>query len=216
MKASGEQNAINDIAWCPDNATIFAAVTADAKLQIWDLNASSIDPVVTVDTVLDDVLCGKQDDQHQRTHKEDTPCTTDSAVATDTPGFLHRPRLSGGRGTMPQADPHAPVAQLLKNLSQTVPKRSLTCLLFGEKYVRSRLKMLSYHGMLYLYFVCSAPFCALLIGLPYVALPNLTSPTLTSPPIITPNHLHSQDITREPSSFNTRPILIRLPGVQQS
>jgi WD40 repeat protein len=158
MKASGEQNAINDVAWCPDNATIFAAVTADAKLQIWDLNASSIDPVVTMDTVLDDVLCGKQDDQHARTHKEDTPCITDSAAATDTPGLLHnRTRLPGGRGTMPQADLHAPVAQLLKNLSQTVPKRSLTCLQFGEKYVTLRLNMLSYLGMLYL---CTVLHCS--------------------------------------------------------
>jgi WD40 repeat protein len=157
MKASGEQNAINDVAWCPDNATIFAAVTADAKLQIWDLNASSIDPVVTMDTVLDDVLHGKQDDQHQRTHKEDTPSPQDSAVATDTPGFHNRSRLPGGRGTMPQADLHAPVAQLLKNLSQTVPKRSLTCLQFGEKYVILRLKMLSCYGVLYL---CSTVLCS--------------------------------------------------------
>lgn len=162
MKASGEQNAINDVAWCPDNATIFAAVTADAKLQIWDLNASSIDPVVTMDTVLDDVLCGKQDDQHQRTHKEDTLCIADSAAATDTPGLLHnRARLPGGRGTMPQADLHAPVAQLLKNLSQTVPKRSLTCLQFGEKYVTLRLNILSCHGVLYCY---SAHFCTALIS----------------------------------------------------
>ena len=137
MKASGEQNAINDIAWCPDNATIFAAVTADAKLQIWDLNASSIDPVVTVDTVLDDVLGSKHDDKHHLGHHvEDMTSSTDSAVTTDTPGHLHnRLRVPGGRNTIPQIDQHAPVAQLLKNLSQTVPKRSLTCLQFGEKYV---------------------------------------------------------------------------------
>ena len=137
MKASGEQNAINDIAWCPDNATIFAAVTADAKLQIWDLNASSIDPVVTVDTVLDDVLGSKHDDKHIGHHAVDMTSSTDSAVSSDTPGHLNnRPRVLGGRNTIPQIDQHAPVAQLLKNLSQTVPKRSLTCLQFGEKYVQ--------------------------------------------------------------------------------
>lgn len=198
MKASGEQNAINDVAWCPDNATIFAAVTADAKLQIWDLNASSIDPLVTVDTVLDDVLCGKQDDQHQR--KEETPCATDSAAATETPGLHNRARLPGGRNTMPQADLHAPVAQLLKNLSQTVPKRSLTCLQFGEKYARSRLNILSCHGTLYL----CAVLCYTLLYFPLISLSHVTLHHLTL--------LHS---SYEVSSF-TLPSLTRLLGVQQS
>jgi WD40 repeat protein len=189
MKASGEQNAINDVAWCPDNATIFAAVTADAKLQIWDLNASSIDPVVTMDTVLDDVLCGKLDDQHQRTHKEDTTCVTDSAAATDTPGLHNRPRLPGGRGTVPQADLHAPVAQLLKNLSQTVPKRSLTCLQFGEMYVTLKMNMLSCHGVLYLY----ALLCSTLLYFPLISLSHLTLDHITSHYYIAPSkypHLH--------------------------
>ena len=165
MKASGEQNAINDIAWCPDNATIFAAVTADAKLQIWDLNASSIDPVVTLDTMLDDFLGIEQEDKHLGHHVEDVISSTDSAaVSNDTPGLLHnRPRLPGGRNNIPQADLYAPVAQLLKNLSQTVPKRSLTCLQLGEKYVQTKLNMFSYPA-------CSA----LQVFLPCHAFPLLT------------------------------------------
>jgi hypothetical protein len=35
---------------------VFANVTVDAKLQVWDLSVSSIDPVVVVDTSLDDVV----------------------------------------------------------------------------------------------------------------------------------------------------------------
>ena len=34
---------------------VFANVTVDAKLQIWDLSVSSIDPVVILDTTLEDV-----------------------------------------------------------------------------------------------------------------------------------------------------------------
>ena len=132
MKASGEENAINDIAWCPDNSTIFAAVTADAKLQIWDLNVSSIDPVVTVDTAMDDVLESK----HDKTKAgDDVDNRADSGSSPPvTPGIsVNRARQMMGRGNPNQPAPHAPVAQLLKRLSTTVPKRALTCLQFGEK-----------------------------------------------------------------------------------
>ncbi|KAJ1418082.1 WD40-repeat-containing domain protein [Ochromonadaceae sp. CCMP2298] len=54
MRGTGENFPINDISWCPDNSTVFANVTVDAKLQIWDLSISSIDPVVTVDTSLEE------------------------------------------------------------------------------------------------------------------------------------------------------------------
>ena len=54
MKAAGEDFAITDVAWCPDNSTVFAAVTQSGKLQIWDLSVSCLDPVVSVDTTGDD------------------------------------------------------------------------------------------------------------------------------------------------------------------
>ena len=53
MKAAGEDFAITDVAWCPDNSTVFAAATQSGKLQIWDLSVS-LDPVVSVDTTGDD------------------------------------------------------------------------------------------------------------------------------------------------------------------
>ena len=132
MKASGEENAINDIAWCPDNSTIFAAVTADAKLQIWDINASSIDPLVTVDTCLDDVLVSKKTEINEDDDDNDNRLDTANASPPVTPGIGGPRRPLLGRLNAVAA-PSAPVAQLLKNLSQTVPKRSLTCLQFGEK-----------------------------------------------------------------------------------
>ena len=46
--------AITDVAWCPDNSTVFAAVAQSGKLQIWDLSVSCLDPVVSVDTTGDE------------------------------------------------------------------------------------------------------------------------------------------------------------------
>ena len=34
---------------------VFAAITADAKLQIWDLSVSNLDPIESYDTSIDDV-----------------------------------------------------------------------------------------------------------------------------------------------------------------
>jgi WD40 repeat protein len=55
MRASGEDFAITDVCWCPDNSTVFAAVTQNGMLQIWDLSVSCLDPVVNYDTTKDDV-----------------------------------------------------------------------------------------------------------------------------------------------------------------
>lgn len=54
LRSSGEDFSINDICWCPGNSTVFAAVTADARLQIWDLQISALDPVESYDTSVDD------------------------------------------------------------------------------------------------------------------------------------------------------------------
>ena len=54
MRASGEDFAITDVCWCPDNSTVFAAVTQNGMLQIWDLSVSCLDPVVNYDTTIDD------------------------------------------------------------------------------------------------------------------------------------------------------------------
>eukprot|EP00605_Chrysophyceae_sp_TOSAG23-4_P002671 GSChrysophyteH1.ASY1.ANO1.2947.1 assembled CDS len=54
MRASGEDFAISDVCWCPDNSTVFAAVTQNGMLQIWDLSVSCLDPVVNYDTTDND------------------------------------------------------------------------------------------------------------------------------------------------------------------
>jgi WD40 repeat protein len=33
-----------DVAWCPSNSTVFAAVTADGRLELWDFAVSTLRP----------------------------------------------------------------------------------------------------------------------------------------------------------------------------
>lgn len=35
-----------DAAWCPNNSTVFGAVTADGRLELWDFAVSTLRPVV--------------------------------------------------------------------------------------------------------------------------------------------------------------------------
>jgi WD40 repeat protein len=38
---------IADVAWSPHNSTVFATVTGDGRLDVWDLTVSAIDPVAS-------------------------------------------------------------------------------------------------------------------------------------------------------------------------
>lgn len=71
MKAAGEDFAITDVAWCPDNSTVFAAVTQSGKLQIWDLSVSCLDPVVSVDTTGDDKVKNKKKKEKKKEEEID-------------------------------------------------------------------------------------------------------------------------------------------------
>ena len=136
-----------------DNATIFAAITADAKLQIWDLSVSSIDPVVVLDTAADDVIAPHDaaadavadasfldpDDAYDGgggyRHEGSMQSLSSAAAAgpSGAPAGARRPlgrslsQVSAVRGG------DAPVARLMKALSHSSAARSLTSLLFGEK-----------------------------------------------------------------------------------
>ena len=55
MRAAGADVSITDVAWCPDNSTVFAAVDTHGHLQILDLSDSSIDPVVSIDSTGDEI-----------------------------------------------------------------------------------------------------------------------------------------------------------------
>lgn len=38
-------NVVHDVAWSPSNATVFASVAADGRIEIWDLKQSTLDPI---------------------------------------------------------------------------------------------------------------------------------------------------------------------------
>jgi dynein intermediate chain 1 len=42
-------HAVNDAAWSPISSTAFAAVTADGRLDLWDLETSTLDPVAHIE-----------------------------------------------------------------------------------------------------------------------------------------------------------------------
>lgn len=141
MRATGEDFAISDICWCPDNSTVFACVTVDAKLQVWDLSVSSIDPVVTVDCALDD---------DREVEKPHTTGTAGEGIDTEFDDLLEGDSLEGTRdhgtttinrfdrldftsGAKEPEDQAPPVAKLLRNLAQDSKKKVLTALQFGSK-----------------------------------------------------------------------------------
>ena len=53
LRATGHDFPITDAAWCPCNSTIFAAVSQNGFLQLWDLSTSCLDPISQIDTSLD-------------------------------------------------------------------------------------------------------------------------------------------------------------------
>lgn len=129
MQATGESSAINDISWCPGNSTIFASITADAKLQIWDLSVSAIDPVTIVDTTPDDII-NKDLPKPPTISELDNQNQDDAGSIPPTPA----PSTSKFRRNEQQEEAkESTVALLLKKLSLTSEKRVLTTLLFGEK-----------------------------------------------------------------------------------
>jgi len=38
---------VHDISWSPCSSTVFGSVTGDGRIEIWDLNVSTLDPVIT-------------------------------------------------------------------------------------------------------------------------------------------------------------------------
>lgn len=124
MHATGEDHGVNDICWCPGNSTLFASVTATAKLQIWDLSVSCIDPVINVDTnTFDDG--SERDDQATQVPRISS---TESRPNTSAFGAEEKEGKEKGAGKE-----STPVSKLIRNLATIAPARGLTCVRFGEK-----------------------------------------------------------------------------------
>ena len=71
MKATNDDFSITDIAWCPDNSTVFASVSQSGMLHIWDLSVSCLDPVVNVDTTGDEVTKTKKVKKKEKVLEEE-------------------------------------------------------------------------------------------------------------------------------------------------
>lgn len=61
----GRVTAVHDVCWCPNDATIFAAATEDGGVEIWDLEASVLDPIVSS-------FPNKKQSQEEETHLDDS------------------------------------------------------------------------------------------------------------------------------------------------
>jgi len=113
---------------------VFADITVDAKLQIWDLSVSSIDPVVVVDTHKEDEAAAqeaamKADEQVKEDKKRD-----------DDDDFLIRPPSIPSRYSdrfekevVKEEAITSPLLKIMKNLSTDSKKKVLTTVLFGQK-----------------------------------------------------------------------------------
>lgn len=148
MRGTGETYPVNDICWCNDNSTVFAAVTVDAKLQIWDLSVSAIDPVVTIDVGAEDRVNTPAAGSGGGQLGEEDDLLGDNF---DGGPALNAATLNMGAGSPPMSaaaaaarflDPQGlnnnnahlpPMQRLLKSLATEPRKRLLTTVLFGEK-----------------------------------------------------------------------------------
>jgi hypothetical protein len=113
---------------------VFAAVTADAKIQLWDLSYSCIDPVTIIETNADPALWAaggvtsavKDDAQAKQVDNDDD---LDGFPPVPVPvAVMHR-----GQPQAQQKEEDTPVNKLLKNLQHIQQtKRALTTVLFSE------------------------------------------------------------------------------------
>jgi hypothetical protein len=106
---------------------VFANVTVDAKLQIWDLSVSSIDPVVTIDTSLEDIDPNAVEGEDLETASSASPPGSPMLGTTRYTDRMDHTTKEENAAT------GAPLQRILKNLAQGTKKKVLTSVLFGEK-----------------------------------------------------------------------------------
>ena len=144
MRASGEDFAITDVCWCPDNSTVFAAVTQNGMLQIWDLSVSCLDPVVNYDTTVDDATRVKSSHGFvDEMGSEDDPLALTGGAGRTAPGTAASmpPGVPSRVGTSSEQKEDVKVGRvqrLIRNLgddskSNTDQRRVLTSVTFCER-----------------------------------------------------------------------------------
>jgi hypothetical protein len=147
MHSTGQDFSVNDICWCPGNSTVFAAVTSDAKLQIWDLSVSNIDPVVVLDTAADFAESPGGIIENNFKEAVQNALTTVAQINTTYSTLqrkagigaaLRKANVNGGKNNSEDdkqdtSSEGGNLTKLVKNLSTGPGPRALTTVLFGVK-----------------------------------------------------------------------------------
>jgi hypothetical protein len=68
---------------------VFAAVTADARLQVWDLQVSCLDPVESYDTSVDDSIIATKEEKEE-SKDENRVSTSNTASKPNTAAVTSR------------------------------------------------------------------------------------------------------------------------------
>jgi len=140
MRASGEDFAVTDVCWCPDNSTVFAAVTQNGMLQIWDLSVSCLDPVVSYDTTQDDVSYNEKPTAVVNDSEDDLLALA-SAVPSRGPGTMSKPPSApigrpGAAAEIREESKESRIQRLVRNLEDNGKERRrrvLTSVAFCER-----------------------------------------------------------------------------------
>ena len=116
MKATDDDFAVTDIAWCPDNSTVFASVSQNGKLQIWDLSVSCLDPVVNVDTTGDEITKTKKSKKKGTAEESEIDPETGLPIAQTS---LLPPAPFGSIGEAKEEVKETRIQRLLRNLTES-------------------------------------------------------------------------------------------------
>lgn len=109
----------------------------DAKLQIWDLSVSSIEPVVTIDTTTDDTpanteIAEEKEELDEYGLPSEHNANSNNNTLSPTLGNTRYDRTLINEKKVDE-DNSSTLAKLLKQLAKDPEKKSLTTLQFGEK-----------------------------------------------------------------------------------
>ncbi|CAE7591759.1 Dnai4, partial [Symbiodinium microadriaticum] len=119
-----------------EDFSVFAAVTADAKLQLWDISVSDIDPVISLDTNLDvaDLLASEAATEAASAAGATMGVMRKGAATASTAPGTRRDYGSHRDAQREDSEKDTPVTRLLKNLANgngNAARRTLTTVTFS-------------------------------------------------------------------------------------